>query len=318
MPYFDHFDRAHQENFCASLLLLVWDLVPPSKDSLGGLFATVAGLGEGAHLVGYTREVSMVGEEEGRHPRADLVLRYSCKGTHKVVLVEVKTHDGWSVQHVNAQATEQSKSILKSTGAQPDRVVVLAPERLSAAVEVDSTTWREVVDCLRTTQTEDSTAATLLSRVVAHVQRHVVREPDAGEASPHSVGAAIKTVAALDSLLRECAGDVGGSTQGARPYLPPGGRPYRNGDWVYQAIERKVTLDGSALWFGVYFYEEAPPGRDVSGPWLEVYAAQGNGVRASIPLGNEALTSSRLRTLRTQFRQDWDQRTKHHALGATT
>lgn len=308
MDGFSHFDRSHHENFCASVLLLLLDTVPATREPLGELLCRGLGTEGAATLRRWTREVSLVGAAPDDKGRADLALWYETGERTMLVLVEVKTSLNWVPEDVEGQAERYANQRTIGRGEDVDHVVVLAPTLLGDALAAHSVGWFEVLDALKKVR-EDAgpTAERLLQAAEAHIVRHGAPIADGGGALPRQVNQAIQVVGALNTLVSDAISAIGGTTQGDRPYLSSGGNASSNAGWRYRSVQRKLTWKGKQYWMGIFDYDEAPStAPEFLGPRLEVYEDDGGAYVIGIPLGIAPLDTGRLRALRKACVEAWE------------
>ncbi len=299
MSAFDHFDKAHHENFCAALLLLIVEVDKAARAKFEKLIKEKASLSQNAQLLEVSREESLFGATPEEGGRADLVLRFEDDG-RKLVLVEVKTHTRWDPEAVASQRQRYEAGRLVGRGEKADAVLLLAPTPL-AVLSKQSISWREVIESLQPLEA----GSKLIEEAIKHLRKHAAPAPDAGGALPAGVGQSIQVVAALNTLVGDCIAMLKGSAQGPRPYLPTGGHKKTAKAWSWWSIERKMMLDDVTYWVGVYAYDEVPSNFK-KGVYLEVYRASDNKPVVAVPLEEAALDSERLQAIKRIFKEKWE------------
>lgn len=289
MSAFAFFDRAHQENFCASVLLFTLTMERSSGQFFSWFaeyFRELAALPAAAQLVEFGREAHINPDEEDGRRRSDIWLRYQDGGDSWLVLVEVKTRRGWDLDGVMRQLLAQRASEIRQT--RPHQVILLAPRELTEQVEgFTALSWGTLL--------RELPQDTPLVRA-AHEHLMAVINPVTG-ASDQGAAAITPTLAmacVLTRLIDDCINALGGNASGSKLWLVPARSEQ---GWKWQSLSRKFKCNDQHYWIGVYDYLEAPAGQEAElGPRLELY--RGSDRLAHTRIEGDALTAEILSAVR--------------------
>ncbi len=301
---FAHFDRAHTENFCAAILCLVLETEPAARIALLSLLSTALQergsppLGE---LRSVSREDRLDASASREWQRADLSLRFEAG----LVLVEVKAHSWWPLEHVCKQLDEQAASAghVRDRAA-PLAVVLLAPTGLASRVAASgrpAISWAALCRALRETPTP------LVTRAVKHWEAHVERpfgvpQPFAGDEA--SFAEPIQRVAALRALLVACLHDIQEQPDGVSLNLTgESGAPREKPGWKWHGMSVPIKHSERATArhrrIGLYWYVEGEQG--AGSAWLELYLTRDD-KDVYVPFDVPGFDAASLELIRERFR----------------
>jgi len=302
---FAHFDRSHTENFGAAVLCLVLETEPAARVAMVDLLtATLAdrGLRALGKLTAVSREDRLDASASREWQRADLSLRFEAG----LVLVEVKAHAWWSLEHVCKQLDEQAGSAghVRQREA-PLAVVLLAPTGLAARVAASgrpAISWAGLCRLLRQSPTP------LLTRAIQHWETHVERpfgvpQPFAGDEA--SFAGPIQRVAALRALLVACLHDIQEQPDGASLNLTgESGAPREKPGWKWHGMSVPIRTSERAkakhARIGLYWYVEGESGAGAA--WLELYLTHNDVEDVAVPFDVPDFDAPSLELMRERFR----------------
>lgn len=309
---FGHFDRSHTENFSASVLCLLLEVEPAARAAVVTLIREAVArpdlpaLGE---LVFVSREDRLDPSETRAWQRADLSLRFE---GGVLVLVEVKAHSWWPVEHVRTQLAEQAASAGHVRDRQaPFAVVLLAPTGLAAQVRargVPAISWATLCRALR------ATPSPLALKAVQHWEANVERpfgvdQPFGGD--EQSFAAPIQRVAALRALLLACLDDIRERAEGVDLNLTgEGGAPRERPGWRWHGLSVPIKQSDRARArhrrIGLYWYVLGDHRQGSA--WLELYLAHDTEPEVSVPFDVSGFDAASLELIRDRFRVAWASR----------
>lgn len=261
---FAHFDAAHWENFVAGTILICLDSEPSFRDMLGT---------EVRHCIGQPRQVELVswGREEplrtlaGNKRRSDLWMRFN----DGLVLVEIKTHSGWSPASVEQQVLDQKKSRL--FGEVVLDAVLLAPGLLLRRISntIPKLSWHELFDRLdRLNCTSD-----VMRLARDHWSQNVEREFGlTKETTMMSFESLAMQTGCLVGLLQAAVNRLDGKVSAGTVWFSSfDGRPRRRTGWEWHgiAVRGRLRTVGD-IYIGIYSYLKAPPTGE-TGRFMEAY-----------------------------------------------
>lgn len=295
---FDHFDGSGHENFATALVLLCIEQDDGFRTGFVDHIRRLAGVLAPTSLSAWGRE-SGLATEKGTRRRSDLWFRIG----KQLVLVEVKTHDGWAPAHVARQVREQLTATLN--GEAIFAVVLLAPRPLLRELphDIKSLAWDDVLaicDGLR--------PPSPIVKLAHEHWRHTV-ERDFGlsitESASSAVQRAATETACLVSFLRAVLKRLGGGAKREGVYFSsPDGQPGTGAGWSWYGVGVPGdTPDFGQVYIGIYSYVDAPKEhQQEKGTKLELYR-QGNDDEpvASIVFEPVDLTHSSLLRILEEF-----------------
>jgi hypothetical protein len=303
MTVFDHFDHSHEENFCAAVLLLVREL---DTEGVGQVLvdkvSEAAGLGAGWKCAVATREVGIVPDDEGHADRTDIVLFLRRESERRTVLVEVKVHERWHLEHVVEQLRRQGDDRPLRTGEKVDAAVLLGPTRLVDGVRAQAesndfaVSWAELLAALESRDSSGSNSE-LFEQAVQHLRNSTGVAPGADGLHGRDLHDVIQGVGVLEGLLDRCLRGLGGQKP-QKLYTHVDGKASVSREWTWRAVQRQFELDDKKYWIGVWSYLE---GSKWKGVQLELYDSSGRRVEGVIIDGDRALTAEYLDQLRAEF-----------------
>ncbi len=303
MTVFDHFDRSHEENFCAAVLLLVWEL---DKEGFGQALvdqvSRASDLGVGWQCQRATREIGIIPDEEGRADRTDIVFSLKRASERRTVLVEVKVHERWRLEHVIGQLKRQGDTRPLRTGESVDAVVLLGPTRLVESVRQQANnkefaiSWAEFLTALEVSSATGNQPE-LCRQAILHLRSAAGVALGADGLRGSDLQGAIQGAGVLEGLLDRCLRGIGGYKP-QKLYTHVDGKISKSRRWNWRALQRQFELDDQKYWIGVWSYLD---GSDWEGIQLELYDSSGRRVEGVIIDANQSLTSEYLDKLRAEF-----------------
>lgn len=295
---FDHFDRSTDENFVSAMLLLLLETDADARRAVCGLLRSraprLAGNDEPIEI-GRERPLRGRNGEEGW---SDLWLRFA-DGT---LVVEVKTHDRWSVAHIEAQVARYRDGTLGNPAEPVADVVLLAPRVFGGGKPSGFVSWGEVIRVLR----DLPAVGPLATRVIAHLERCVERDIGLEKGARMDVRETARQVAAIREFLKSCLLAVGGKPKDQLYTTPGNGEPLRKDGWAWHGLSIPFAAGDEAYRVGVYQYAEAPSDRQdaLKHPWLEAYRERDDKLVVELPF-HGSLAPADLEQLRTDFSREW-------------
>lgn len=259
---FAHFDASHTENFCSALLLLALEEDERFRAAFVRLVRKHAQAIEQSPLVGCGREDGLRTSDDSLR-RSDIWLEF-VDGT---ILLEVKTHSGWSSERVAKQLRDQLTSARRG---QPVRgALLLAPSGLLRRVQWPGISWQELLD--RVKGIEHRTR--VLDLAYEHWSEQVEREFGFDHAfAAQTFNSASMQTACLVVFLRNIIIRLGGKPRGQDVWFstPNGCYRTRNGwTWFGVAVPGRIEPFGH-VHVGIYNYTKVPP-NEQPGTFLELY-----------------------------------------------
>ncbi len=303
---FSHFDGAHRENFCASVLLLAVELDPLVREALAARVRSALSIPEATPLVAFGREARLEETDDDTFARVDLWFLFGELGH---AFVEVKTHDRWDAHHVAEQVRDQSSRPGLARGRRTILgSMLLAPQRLCDRVNaLDATlpalSWRVLLRELR----DLGSPSPLTTHVIRHLEENVDRPTGIADRTLEDFERATTTIACLRQFLLGCITDLGGKARVNGLYTTTGdGAPLSRDGWAWYGLSVPFTYAGRSCHLGIYKYVEAPPGQEGSRSklWLEGYGGNDQPL-ASLEFNPKTLAHAELEAFRQRFAADW-------------
>jgi hypothetical protein len=312
---FAHFDNSHQENFCASVLLLAMEVDEGVKDAVVNLVRHELGIGAGTPLRSVSREARLTADEDDNWARVDLCLLFEPPNGFAYAFVELKTHDRWSPILVAQQLKDQSeRKVVRGGERRVLGAVLLAPERLCRSVqavdpEARVLSWPSLLSQLRALRS----APVLTQLAIQHLEETMERPAGIDrKMTLADFEQATTTIACLRQFLVACIADISGTTHGVPLYMTPGdGKPRRDGEWAWHGLSVPFSFaERRKGRVGIYKYEEVPAGEESAREslWLEGYIGDADTSAAFVRFTPSLLSTKELDVVRARFAAEWKKR----------
>lgn len=299
---FAHFDASSNENFSSALLCLVLEADEAARLAFVRLVCRALNRDpdELGPLEDIRREERLDPDDGRAYRRADLTLWFR----DGLLLIEVKTHNAWDLQHVLDQLAAQRGSQGPVTRRRaPLGVVLLAPSALASrvcAAKAHAVSWAAVMNALRANPNP------FVEKAIKHWETNVERPFGLAQPVGDFMGS-VQVVACLRAFLQACANDID-----MRPAYPDlnltgwDGGTFSGGGWRWHGVS-VPTKGGPDARIGIYRYVEAPPGHEASkdGAWLELYVEDPNVEAHYIQFAPRDLSAEALDEVRAEFRRSW-------------